>query len=360
MTEQDVPFVVRRTDVRAINSVAIDGVRHELGEQRDFRRDERLSGFLPEDGRTSLAWVRLQDGQILGDHAHPTKSMIIICTGSVRLTGDTEQLVEAGDIVCVPAGRLHGFRTLTGQSFDGLSVQFEGNGLYENEAEARVTFQNSFDSPAMTSTRAALTELRAYSADRCRKHQQGQLFRLFASGKLQNDGNLRSRFFSALYTFSRCFQRMVLTRQALVIDDALRLEYAGHLAEELGHDELLSTGFGVRAPAYDPILEAASNWFVAQMYGRDEAEKIVIVHMVVEASGHVFGTAAQPIFETRAAEGSYFDVHAEADDGHACLGQEYLANLSEARLRELRAICEKAWDQMDLVHDRIAAYTLAE
>lgn len=372
MTNSNLPFVIRRAEVHAISSVEIDGIIHELGEQRDFRRNDRLRDFLPEYGRTSLAWVRLQDGQVLGNHTHPTASMIIICAGSVYLTGDTHQLVEEGDIVCVPPGCVHGFRTSAGGAFDGLSVQFEGNGLYESPEEARVNFQDiprttASDTPATGSPKhegvsPALAELRALCDRRCEKHQQRALFELLASRKLESDQKLRERFFSALYTFSCSFQRMVLARQALATDDALRREYAGHLAEELGHDELLRTGFGVEEPAYDAVLDAASNWFVAQMYGRAEDEKIVIVHMVVEASGHVFGEATKSIFhpELGLRDGSYFEVHAEADDDHAALGQDYLARLPEARLRELRIICEKAWDQMDLVHDRIAAYTLAD
>ncbi|MEH2920527.1 cupin domain-containing protein [Samsonia erythrinae] len=349
-SENTISFVgvVAREQIRAITTVEVDGVTHTLGQQRDFRRNAVLANFLPDSGRPSFAWVRLRDGETLDVHEHPTKSMIIVTKGSVQLTGDNPRQLAEGDIVCVGPFCKHGFTTRPGEEFHGLSIQFEGKGLYEDEVHARV----SFDSP--------LAELNAFNDELLARHQKNTLFQLFESGRLQREPELCRRFVTALYVWSRYFQRMVLARQAMCIDKALLEEYTRHFNEEVGHDALLRDRYNITEEAYDPILEAAGNWFVSQMYQLDEAEKIVVVHLVVESSGHVFGLATSPIFHPQAQEGDYFELHAEADDDHRSIGVSYLNSLPVAKINSLKAICRQAWDQMDLVHERLAAWTLSE
>ncbi|GGU93908.1 hypothetical protein GCM10010211_71060 [Streptomyces albospinus] len=349
----DEVITVARSDIRAITRVEVDGAVHHLGEHRDFRRNEALAGFLPEQGRPSLAWVRLRDGETLAAHQHPTKSMILVCKGSVRLIGDIHQDLVEGDVVCVPPGCRHGFETRAGEEFHGLSVQFEGDGLYENEDAARVRFTEG-----VTSSLAELDELNEKLLQR---HTRNGLFNLFASGRLQREPELRQRFVDALYVWSGYFQRMLYARQALVVDLQLREQYAEHLREEFGHDELLRQEHGITRRVYDPTLEAASSWFVNQMHRANEAATIVIVHMVVESSGQVFGEATGKIFKSPpGARTSYFELHAEADDDHRGIGRDYLRGISAVQFPHLLTVCEQAWDQMDLIHERIAALALAE
>ncbi|GAB7262400.1 cupin domain-containing protein [Dickeya ananatis] len=307
--------VIAREQIRAITHVDVNGEKHLLGQHRDFRRNENLAHFIPESGRLSFAWVRLTDGETLDVHQHPTKSMIIVCSGSVQLTGDEPRQLYEGDIVCVEPFRNHGFTTREGETFHGLSIQFEGKGLYEDERQARVTFSD------------ALNNLYQVNETLVGRHQNNALFQLFSSGRLQKDAQLRQRFVSALYVWSRYFQKMVLARQALCITPALQEEYQRHFMEEVGHDELLRVRYEINDEVYDPILEAAGNWFVSQMYQQDEAGKVVVVHLVVESSGHVFGLATSEIFHKPEVEGDYFDVHAEADDDHRSIGQAYLHSL---------------------------------
>lgn len=345
-------LAVAREQIRAITSVEVGSERHELGQQRDFRRHPELATFLPEQGRISMAWVRLRDGESLDVHQHPTKSMILVCSGSVRLTGDNPKQLFEGDAVCVPPFAGHGFSTKVGETFHGLSIQFEGNGLYEDENRARVAFDGGLDSPI-----AALDRL---NDELLRKHTRNALFQLFESGRLQREQALRGRFVAALYVWSSYFQRMIHARQAVCADPTLSDEYGKHFEEEFGHDRLLRDRYKISERVYDPALEAASNWFVAQMHQLDEAQKIVVVHLVVESSGHAFGLATAAIFGKTAKAGDYFDVHAEADDDHRNIGREYLKNLPASALPQLMNVCRQAWDQMDLVHERIAAWTLGE
>ncbi|MGW7099600.1 cupin domain-containing protein [Streptomyces sp. NPDC054838] len=342
------PVTVSRDDIRAISSVVADGETHHLGQQRDFRRHALLADFLPETGRLSLAWVRLADGEQLDVHQHPTKSMILVCKGSVRLLGDREEELTEGDTVAVPPGGRHGFVTRPGEVFEGLSVQFEGSGLYEDETAPRVNFGGDL---------ASLAELERYNQERLDKFGRHRMFELFDSGRVTSDPEMRDRFVSALYVWSVYFQRMLYARQAVCADPELREVYAGHLREEFGHDVLLKERHGIGETVYDPILEAVGNWFVMQMHGADEAAKIVIVHMVVESSCQVFGERTSVAFaEQTADEVSYFDLHSEVDEDHRELGRDHLRGVSADQFPRLMQVCGQAWDQLDVLFERIATY----
>lgn len=345
--------VIGRDSIRAIRSVTVNGQLHQLGEHRDFRRHSILERFLPDEGRHSFSWVRLRDGEILDNHEHPTKSMIIVCRGSARLTGDTEQILNEGDVVCVPAGKKHGFHTGPGQEFHGVSIQFEGEGLYENEIKPRVKFMATVNGP--------YAELDRVNESLLEQHSRNTLFRLFETGILRNDEMKRKRFMESLYVWSRYFQKILFARQAFCTDENLLPLYADHLRDEFGHDELLKNQNNLNGEAYDPLLEAASLWFLNKMLSADEAEKIVIVHMVIESSGHLFGEATKVLFApTQPQDNSYFEVHAEADEDHSAIGRPYLQRLPPDAYPKLIETCRQAWEQMDIVHERIAAMTMAD
>lgn len=341
--------VVGRNCIRAISSVEVNNELHNLGEHRDFRRHDLLRDFIPEQGRYSFSWVCLKDGEKLDNHVHPTSSMIIICEGSVYVTGDEEKLVDSGDVVCVPPGEKHGFRTENGQFFYGLSIQFEGEGLYENEKTPRVEFLENSEGP--------FKELNRLNNFLIKRHKENSLFKLFSSKKLESDEDKRNKFLCALSIWSHYFQKMLYARQAFCSNRELLPLYRQHLDEEYGHDILLEKQYKLEHDIYDPILESACQWFVSKMLSSDEAEKIVIVHMVVESSGHEFGNAAKNIFnlkDNHHTDESYFNVHAELDDDHSEIGLSYIHKESPAHFPKLIDICRQAWDQMDLIHERLA------
>lgn len=132
--------IIPRTDIRCVTEVMENGELHSLGEQRDFRRHPLLDEFLSDKGRLGLAWVRLGPGQILAPHRHPTRSLILVCRGRGVLLDNGEAPLNEGDAVLVPPGYLHGFRGAEPDGVEGLSVQFEGLGLYEDLENARVEF----------------------------------------------------------------------------------------------------------------------------------------------------------------------------------------------------------------------------
>ena len=129
--------VISRNDIPAIHSVTQDGVVHHLGELRDFRWHDTLKQFLPSANMISFSWVQLKPGESLAPHEHPMKSMIILVKGSLRLTGQKNQLLNEGDVVITPPNCSHGFEAA--EECQGLSIQFE-EGIYTDPENARVTF----------------------------------------------------------------------------------------------------------------------------------------------------------------------------------------------------------------------------
>jgi quercetin dioxygenase-like cupin family protein len=135
--------VIPRKDIECATEVMEDGELHSLGEQRDFRRHPLLNQFLSEEGRLGIAWVRLGPGQVLAPHRHPTRSLILVCRGRGVLLDQGDTVLHEGDAILVPPGYLHGFRGLEPDGVEGLSVQFEGRGLYEDLASPRVHFESA-------------------------------------------------------------------------------------------------------------------------------------------------------------------------------------------------------------------------
>ncbi|MEZ8291863.1 cupin domain-containing protein [Vibrio sp. 10N.237.312.B06] len=329
--------VVARDAVPAITSIIDHGKTIELGEHRDFRNSSILKSFMDNARRCSLSWVKLTDGEILENHRHPTESMIIVTSGSVYLTGDKQQLANEGDVICINSGALHGFKTIEGQCFRGLSVQFEGLGLYENQNNPRVVFEcNGFESLIELNEKHVLY------------HHQNPLFDLVRKGEFKCISK-RKVFLHYLLRWSKAFQKMLHARQATVQSVEFESIYIDHFEEELGHDKLLSEHYDPSLP-YDAQLESACNWFVYSMYTLDEVQRLALVHLVVETSGHIFGSYLKNIIK---GEQDYFEIHAEADDDHSSIGQEHFKNLTREQYLSLSKTLNEGWKHMDLIHERI-------
>jgi quercetin dioxygenase-like cupin family protein len=133
--------IIHRADIRMITSIVENGETEFLGEQRDFRRHPLLAEFLSDRARLGIAWVRLGPGQVLAPHQHPIRSMILLCRGRGTLLDNGESPLIEGDVVIVPSMYLHGFRGEGPDGVEGLSIQFEERGLYEDENKPLVTFQ---------------------------------------------------------------------------------------------------------------------------------------------------------------------------------------------------------------------------
>jgi mannose-6-phosphate isomerase-like protein (cupin superfamily) len=102
--------VFNRTQLEALVEMEVEGERTYLGEVRNFKSLEYLKAHLPKD--LSVSWSSLPQGQELKAHFHPCDSFLIITEGQGESFGDTQVPIEAGDIVYIPKGNLHGFRGL--------------------------------------------------------------------------------------------------------------------------------------------------------------------------------------------------------------------------------------------------------
>ena len=120
--------VVQRNAIPSVLSVVVDGVSRSLGVHKDFRRHPLIASFLPEHARLSVSWVQLREGEALSDHLHPTASMILICEGRGRVTGDHSADLAPGDVVMVPPGTRH-TDSLEGRPMDSGHYRFNSSRL---------------------------------------------------------------------------------------------------------------------------------------------------------------------------------------------------------------------------------------
>lgn len=344
--------LVRREEIQTVHSVEVNQKVQNLGILKDFRRHPQIAAFLPDQARLSMAWVRLEPGEELAIHEHPTESMIVMASGLGQVQGDYEGLMASGDIILIPRGCRHGFFGAGESGFWALSIQFEGNGLYEKLDQARVQFEASEYS-------AGLKRLLALNAEFAKTHRDNRLFSLVSSGALSN-APVYERFFAAVLIWSGYFQRAILARSATT--DAPRFSelFRQHLEEEFGHDRRLARDLGaVHAFTFDPILEAGGNWFCWKMVTGDATEKLVLVHLVLEVGSDLFSAhAAQAGIGMRRTD--YFTLHDAVDDEHVHMGTALLDKLDPITYQRLMKVQSDGWSMLELISTRIAELALGE
>jgi hypothetical protein len=92
------------------------------------------------------------------------------------------------------------------------------------------------------------------------------------------------------------------------------------------------------------------------MFVLDNAEKAAIIHLVIENGSFLYHQKAKPVLARYVSE-HYFEVHVEADDGHAALGLELLQNETPSTYLKLRRTIAEAWDMVDAMTDRVVELT---
>lgn len=337
--------LVRRDDLPTLTSVVVDGQTHELGIHKDLRRHPALAAILPEAARLSIAWVHLRTGQTLDVHQHPVATMIVMCAGRGRLTGDREESLEAGDVVAIPGGCRHGFVGGEG-GYWALSMQFDGLGLYENPEAARVAF---------TQPRSAgLAELLRRNREFEAAFTSNPMFDLVRDGHLADPAR-RARYLDVVQVWSNAFHRLLLLRSATMEDTRFSGAFDEHLSEEFDHAARLAKDRGPAAPdVWDPALDAASSWFVLKMLGLDPAEKVVLVHMVLEVGSRAFHEVANPVLSPYG-ETDYFAIHEEADEAHEQMCIEEIDGLDARTYERLFRVQKQGWDMLQALCARMAS-----
>ncbi len=332
--------IVKRNAIPAITSVEHDGVRHTLGELRDFRWSEELRAFMPDASEFSVSWVALKHGETLAPHVHPIQSMMIVYSGSGEMLGDLRRTISEGDVIVVPPGRQHGF-TGGPAGLYALSIQF-GEGLYTAPESPRVVFSDQEHS---------LDALLAYNAKRAAAFAGRPIFELIGDGTLEH-GPCFDACVSALRIWRHGIRSLLRVCEANSGDPRYEAEFRrsaeAPMRDREGSHKLLTR---------DPTIEAIAGWFTYQMYLLDDAEKTVLTHLVLDS--------AASAFDERTA-GARSQAQGRRLPGLALVGLregtsalELLQHESPRGYARLEAVAGEAWDMIEAMTDRVVALTRA-
>lgn len=338
--------ITSRKSIPEIYAAVVDREMHNLGIVKMFAAHPDLANFAERYGGSSLSWVHLEPGQELAPHRHPEPTMIVICDGEGVALGDAQRTLQAGDIVTVGAGRLHGFRGAGLNGFWGLSIQFEGKALYSEGQTPNVIFKQA----PKSGSSVALNTLRRMNSEWSERFSNSPLVRLVRDGQALN-ASTRDRLLDCLQGWSHFFQRLLAARVASAPLTDYGAAAREHLEEEFNHDmQLLAQRGGKPAVIQDPAMEAIATWFLHRMLTGSEAEKVVLMHLVLEESSRVFHSSARDAF----ADMDHFRLHEEADEDHTEAGFQLLERNGPLDLSVLAPALDTGWRMMQLICDRMS------
>ncbi len=336
--------IVSRDDIPVITEVECDDKLKTLGEMRDFRWHETLKKFLPSEDIVSFSWVKLSPGEILQSHKHSIGSMIIVCQGKGEFIVGEPVSLQEGDIVTVPAGRLHAFKGLGPDGFRALSIQF-GAGIYTDPKNPRVTFSEGASS---------LESLVRLNNENIERFKQCRFLEMLADGTLKNPMK-RQRYVDALQIWSNKNQDLLFVRQATTLDETYSSMFLEHLFEEVGHDRMHADRQEKFEPSSaleeDPIIEAIADWFICRMFREDNIAKTALIHLIIENASNIYHIQARPILASTIND-TYFKEH-EADTRHAEMGMNLLRHLSSEQYKYLHQVINKGWKMLLCMTERV-------
>src|SRR3990167_11445814 len=178
-----------------------------------------------------------------------------------------------------------------------------------------------------------------------------KLLQIIQDNIMQNSES-RSKLLSCIQVFSNYFQKTVMLRTALNENNQYLRIAREHLSEEFGHDISLMHDRHDKEAIWDPVLEACSSWFTWKMMTLDNIEKIVLIHLVLEASANIFFVKANQIMQ-HYSETNYFEIHAVVDFEHESMGLELLQDLREIDYKNLIRIQRQGWDVLHVACERM-------
>lgn len=336
--------IVPRSEIPAITQIEKDGKVEMLGELRDFRWNTALKNFLPSEEVVSFSWVKLKPGETLKPHEHSTASMIVCYRGCGQFLGKNNRTLNEGDVIAVPAYCMHGFVGDEPEGLSALSIQF-GVGLYTDPKNPRVTFLHED---------CSLESLLAFNKTCIENFKQCRFLKMLADGTLKNP-HKRQRYVDALQIWSDKNQDLLFARQGTTSDTKFSPVFLKHLFEEVGHDsvhrERHENFDSHKTLTEDPIIEAIADWFICQMFRKDNFEKAALIHLVIENGSDVYHRMARPILNATVND-HYFELH-EADTEHAKMALDLLNHLSAAQYKEAHQIVEKGWKMLACMTNRV-------
>lgn len=343
--------VIKRDTIPAMRKILVDGREHDLGLLAHWRKEKFLNAVMPRDLDVSMAWVRLEKDQELEPHIHPVASLVVCCTGKVRSTGELETVMGEGDIMVIRPGERHGFIGDGENGFWGLSIQFESLALYEDLDSPLVTFVDQV--PDFNSSIDAVTLLLQKNVNFSQQFADHPFFSHLDRG-LFDRPEAKAKFYNYLYIWSNLYQKMLFCRAAFTDNSKFQLLARTHLDDEFNHDHQLKSRSDFK-PVWDPILDATSHWFLTRMLSADDAEKTVLVHLVLETAADIFYQKFSRTAQQDKATSGHFDAHCEdeLDVRHVKLGVDALR---EVPLRDHGALMEaqiRGWAVFNALFDRI-------
>lgn len=334
--------IFTRESMTAVTHIDEHGVAKMLGVVKDFRAAKGLGSFIPENARLAISWVRLAKNEKLDVHTHPIASLYIVSEGEgVLLGGDTDKVLKAGDVICIPPGCDHGFIGAGDSGYWGLSIQFAERGLYEDPSRPLVTFNDPY---------ALYDQLIADNERYAEKFADNSIFDVLLKDEL--DPAVRSKFLDYLQILSDQFQKMVLLRSGICDDASFNGEFDDHLKEEFGHHHLLRNSRTDLVSRTDAPFEALCIWFNHQMLVLDNIEKLVLVHLVVEASAHVFYSKIKKVFDS--SKLTHFDEHSDHDHDHQGVNRKFFKNMTTAQFSRIQEIQRQGWSVVEKQYQRLS------
>lgn len=338
--------IIPRKEIPSLHEIKIDGKMHNLGTLKDFRKHPMLANFIPDQTRLSMSWVSLGPNEVLNTHEHPTASMIIICEGEGEVIGACQQRLKAGDIAAIPPYNKHGFIGRGKRGFWGLSIQFEGLGLYENREAPRVHFFADKELEQPSGFDLLLQD----------QHHHESVYRRFVLLNLlkspyMKEPAVQERLLEVLNHWGNWFQRILFARAAVGGQKKFQDIAEDHIREEAGHNKNLFVQRGSKPiDLWDPILEAAASWFYEKMHSASDAERTILVHFVLEGSGEIFHLEAGKVFPHM----DHFRLHGEVDDEHFAMGCRVLQETPGLDFEALRETLRQGWGMMEVLCNRMA------
>jgi hypothetical protein len=230
-------------------------------------------------------------------------------------------------------------------------MQFDSRGLYEDIEDPWATFLAKH--PATMSSSGSVTEqLFKKNEEYMERFDKHRLFALVRKGLL-NAPDARKRFLDCFQVWSNHFQKMVLTRVVTLQHPSFEDLAWLHLSQELGHNRDLAKSRADLQLVFDPILDATCAWFPWKTGLISDAEKVVLVHLVVEASAISFYKHIRPAMPTMDAK-EHLEVHKSADKAHVDMGYDFLRERQPEYPERLFEIQRQGWAMLMSVMARIA------
>ena len=126
------------------------------------------------------------------------------------------------------------------------------------------------------------------------------------------------------------------------------------MTEELGHNRDLAKSRADLQPVFDPVLEGVCSWFPSKIGALSDLEKVVLVHLVVEASAVFFYKHVQPAMGASSGSKNHFDKHKTDDEEHVAMGYDFLRKVTAADWPRLFDIQRQGWAMLMAVMGRVA------